>query len=341
LSRSDLTLVVSPYLVGPADPALHGAAVIASRVVTYLPTPSEFAGGAAGHKRVRAAAVGCPQYLRLLDAWAWSIPLWNEGVMRAAVEGDCPQHEVRAVESSLRGDPKLKVAASALKPGLLDQDAEYLTAVCADILKGGADPGVTTLVAAALDRYCVRRGYVGVRAGPGPRGTPSVVQRGEQALSKRLFAIAIPAPVQASGAWVCSLRAGLKHELTALRRAIVSGLAGHADAPLATAAAEYTEAFVRWRRTVGPAVTDDDLGKRVIDATISITGSTLPADAALRASAAAIRASGMGPKGAPNGTPHAPESGRIGVLTIRRMNVQPEGHASVSPSSRTRARAAQ
>jgi len=336
----DLTLVASPYLVGPADPALHTAALIAARVVTFLPTPAQFAGGEAGHQRVRAAAATCPHYLRLLDAWSWSIPLWTQGVIRAAVGGDCPQSDVRAVERTLREDPKLRLAASALKPGLLDQDAEYLTAVCADILKGGADPGVTTLVAAALDRFCARRGYVGVRAGPGPRATPSVVQRGEQALSKRLFAFAIPVPVQASGAWVCALRLGLSDELATLRGAIVAALAGDADAPLARAATEYTEAFTQWRRDAAPAVTDDDLGRRVVDATVSITGATLPADAALRASAAAIRAAGMGPKGAANGPSPAPESDRIPVLTIRRMSVQPDAASSVS-TPRGRAQAAQ
>ncbi len=341
MSRSDLTLVVSPYLVGPADPALHTVAAIASRVITYLPTPAEFAGDEAGRKRVKAAAFVCPEYLRLLDAWSWTIPLWHAGVMRAAVEGDCPQHEVRSVERDLREDPKLKLAASALKPGFFEKDQEYLTSVCADILKGGADPGVTTLVAAALDRFCSRRGYVGVRAGPGPRGTPSVVHRGEQALSAKLFGVAIPMPVQASGAWVCALREGLKNELAGLRGAIAGALAGEPHEPLHAATVRYTDAFTRWRRDMAPPVTDDDLGRRVVDATVSITGATLPADAALRASAAAIRASGLakpGATGAPTPPPASPE--RISILTIRRMNIEPQGIQAGS-TSRSRVRAAQ
>jgi hypothetical protein len=340
-SRSDLTLVVSPYLVGPADPALHAAAALASRVVTYLPTPCEFAGGTHGHKRVRTAAHACPEYLRLLDAWSWTVPLWTQGVMRCAIEGDCPQRELPAAEAALRDDPRLKLAAHAIKPGLLERDAEYLPAVCTDILKGGADPGLTTLVAAALDRYCARRGYVGVRAGPGPRATPSVVQRGEHALSRRLFAVAIPVPVQASGAWVCTLRDGLKKELSHLRAAIVKALHAPdgADALLTKAASDYTGAFTNWRRAAGPPVTDDDLGKRVVDATVSITGATLPADAALRASAAAIRATGIAPRSSAPGVLPArgtPDD-QISILTIRRMNIQPDA----APAPRGHARAAQ
>jgi hypothetical protein len=321
LTPSDLTLVVSPYLVGPADPAIHAAAVIATRVVTLLPTPPGFTDSPAGRTRVRAAAHACPHYLRLLDAWSWSIPLWHQGVLRGAIAGDAPAKDLAGVESALRADPRLRLVAAAIKPGLLEHDTEYLTALSADILKGGADPGVTTLVAAALDRFCARHNFVSVRAGPGPLGVPSVVQRGESALSRRTFAIAIPVPVQASGSWLCRLRTGLAPEIAALRAGIVAALSGDTE-PLARAGAKYAEAFARWRREAGPAVTDDDLGRRVVDATVSVTGSTLPVDAAIRASAAAIRASGFG--ASQPAPPPSAEPDRFPVLTIRRMNVQPD-----------------
>lgn len=329
-------LAVSPYHLSLRDPAAMAALLLADRVVTYRPSPSRLqrgpdgGAGEAGRAVVAAAVERAPWLLRMMEAWRWSMPLWRAGVVDAGVGPDDAGADVDGLwselgcEAGLRA-PILDPIRALLDPRLQDGPDERLDRVCADVARGGVDPGIGVMVTAGLDRFAHRRRAVIVRAGS-PPGGGSVTQRAEAAMGRKVFAVALPVLVRASGERVVRARESLRPSLEALRPALAA--AYHAEggdhAALADAAATYADAFGRARPHLVRG--DDDEGFRVQDGLVSLSGVMMPADAAIRSGLTAARVLLRLRRGIEEhpGFPAAPRvDAEMETLVIRAMNVRP------------------
>jgi hypothetical protein len=319
-----LDLALSPYHLATREPPAMLALILGSRVVTLLPQP------AAGTSReaVREAVDRAPRYLRLMESWRWSSPLWQSGVIASGLGGEEAAGELEGVYETIRTEDAL----AGLRPlcaGAGRRAAEgahaSLDFIAADLLRGGPDPGVNIPVSAALDRFARRHHLCVVRS-----GATSIAQRAEARMARRVFGVAVPILLRAGGGRIGRLRADLSEQLEALREAIgevgslVEEGAGPAEAGpavdrLASAAAAYSAAFRAWA-PLG-ATGDDENHERVTSGYVSLTGVLLPADAVLRSSCTALAAI----QGVPSGSDAGPaDEGRLFALVVREMSVQPE-----------------
>jgi hypothetical protein len=300
------------------------ALVLGTRSVTLMPHPS----AGTSRRAVRQAVSRSPRYLRLMEAWRWSVPLWRMGVISTAADGEEACLGVPGVYDDIRNDATL----AELRPltrkadALCDEKPDaFLDAVSSDLLRGGPDPGINIPVNAALERFSRRHGLVVVRGAAG-----SIAQRAEARLGDKVFSFGVPVLVQAGAARLLLLRNDLEAPLRNLRRAIIESFdAGAAAASLARAAAAYGEAFREWsERGLGRG--DDETGVRVMTTYVGVAGMNMPADAVLRSSRAAVRSVGgyaavsRGRNGGPRGAAE-PETrpATLRTLVIREMNVTP------------------
>lgn len=209
---------------------------------------------------------------------------------------------------------------------LLKRPTELLDRLCADMLRGGPDPGFGVPMASGLDAFASRHNLAVIRAGrdgasgrgvtAASGGTASLVQRAEELLGQTLFSVALPVLSSASGRTIEDVRADLMDELDDLRAALTDGFAvgalpasgpGGSVDPTAirasqqrirAAAERYTNAFAEVSQAV--LEYDDDRGTRVTSQMCRIVGRLLPADTVVRASVAALRtAQRAGPSAAP------------------------------------------
>lgn len=348
---SELHLALSPYFLATREVQAVAALVLGTRVVTLLPTPRE------GHDRasVRAAVDRVPRYLRLMESWRWSTPLWRAGVIAACHGGRICAEELDGVYQRIGHEQSLQAVrpltrhvevhrrASALNRDAAsgeEPDGEvdpYLNALAADLLKGGPDPGINIPITAALDRFAQTNNLIAVRS-----GVDSIAQRAESRLARRIFSIGIPMLTRGSGTVIEELREELADQLDALRHAIVQcvGAANAKDTntqatrDLAAAARTFGAAFDDWASENIPG--DDDEGERLTAGYVNITGVELPEDAVLLASRAAARTLHGTPPSSPSPLPTAVSSApsssagaqtsarrTLLALVIREMNVQP------------------
>lgn len=318
----ELNLAVSPYHLTTRELTGAVAMTLADHAVTIVPEPAD------GHERevIRHAIERVPRLLRVLEAWRWSGPLWRMGLIAGEADSDRPFSSLAAFGEAISTDPALAKFVNArpkpVEPG--DEDDRWLDAFCSDLLRGGPDPCLSTMTVAALDRFAASHGYVAVRG-----STDSLAQRAESRLMKRVASVAIPVMSRAAGGRILELRAALHRELTALRAAIAQAWSDDAairaslGKDLATAAAEYSEAFEAWFARVGR---DDDNSERTMRAFVGLTAAALPADAALVCARVAVRgaARASGRKTAVLDEPAiAQPVPQVRVLVIRPMNVRP------------------
>jgi hypothetical protein len=286
---SCMLFAVSPYHLTTREPAAVAAFLLARGVVTLLPAPFE----GAGREQVEAAATAVPRYLEFMKSWQWTMPLWEDGVIRAGLDGEDAAADVRAVCESIEADERFSRLRVFMRPELWESEEGYLEAVARDLLKGGPDPAISVPVAAGIDRFATRHGLAVARSAPS-----SVVQRAEERLGERLFACAIPVLLQASGEKLLEARELLAEELDELRDAIdelaeldvvtANGELDHARARLVQAARAYTVAFEENRELLTEVDDGDDL--HVVTGVVSLTGMMMPSDAVLTSSMTALRA---------------------------------------------------
>lgn len=304
--------------------------VLGTRAVTLLPRPV----GGIDRESVRQAFERSPRYLRLLESWRWSSPLWRAGVISAEADDDPAADSLAAVYEHIRLDDAL----SSLRPltraadELRDTaDHRFLDALSADMIRGGPDPGMSIPVNSALERFARRHGLVLAR---GP--VASVAQRAESRLGRKVFSIGLPMLLGAGGQRILALRSDLDRPLRAVRTAISDILDETASgSPVAdltglqVAVADFSRRFTAWAET-DLARGDDETGKRVVLGYIGLSGVIMPADAVLRSSRAAVQAMrGVGAgRTEPAGSRVTAEPGErsAGALTllIREMQVRPE-----------------
>ncbi len=299
-----MLVAVSPYHLTTREPPAMAALLLAERVVTMIPSPSAGAGHAALHRAVERS----PQYLRFMQSWEWSLPLWRAGVISSVLDGHDPCEEVFEACARIDSDPALAGLRPLMRPELFESDERYLAELSRDVLRAGPDPCFSVPVAAGLDRFAARFGAMVARSEP-----VSIAQRAEATLARPLFAVAVPVLLQAGGDLILRARAALDTPLEALRRAIAmsagvpssehwsevavasapgrtAGSSGSASvalaSPLRAAAAQYTEAFER--ALPGLAAPRDEA--RAVGGLVALEAAVLPETAVLRASLAAVRA---------------------------------------------------
>lgn len=314
-----MIVVVSPYHLTTREAPAMASLLLADQVVTLVPSPS--GPGARAAKRAAAAA---PAFRRFVESWEWATPLWNLGVIRGDFGGDDPAEEVREVAREIAEDAELTALRPLMREGVFDDERAYLQAVGADVTKGGPDPAITVPVAAALDRLATRHHALVARS-----PAVSVVQRAEEALATRLFAVGVPVLVQASAARLVHARDVLAEALAELRGAFGAVVAdayeggrdSSAGADLQHAARAYAVAFDEAQAVVLEGSSEDD--ERAVVGSVAIHGTVLPADAVLRSSVqAAAQAAGVRtrlPGAASAAQLPAPTSGVVVSMVVRAM----------------------
>jgi hypothetical protein len=282
-----MQIAVSPYHLTTREPAAIAALLLARRVVTMLPAPFN---GDRTHAEELSARI--PTYLGFMNSWRWSVPLWKAGIVCSALDGDDAVDDVRAACARIAVDERYSPLRVLMKPELFETEDSYLNAVARDLLRAGPDPAITVPVAAGMDRFAIRHGLAVARSEPA-----SVVQRAEERLGRRAFAVAAPVLLQATAERVLAAREILGAELTDLRQALAAFVEVdvpmtaddlvHAQGDLAVAARSYAAAFESSRdELLAPDDTDE---VRPVEGTVAITGLVLPSDAVLTSSVDALR----------------------------------------------------
>lgn len=315
------------------------AFVIGTRSVTLLPHPTE----GASREDIERAVRESPRFLRLLEAWRWSSPLWRQGVISGALvaaadQNDQSQADLAGIYGEIRNDPDLAElrpitrAADALAD---EQPAAFLDSLSSDLLRGGPDPGISIPVNATIERISRTRGLVLVRG-----EACSVAQRAESRLGERIFSIGVPVLAQAGAHRILLLRNDLAGTLRELRAAIVRSFERSAPCDtLAPAVSAYVSAFREWSEGRGGRSEplgrgDDETGRRIVPAFVAITGMSMPADAVLQSSRVAARSVG-GYSAVSRSRPTARDQGcgapaaerpptRQPTLIVRATNIAPE-----------------
>ena len=305
--------VVSPYHLTTREPPAMTALLLASSVVTLLPAP------AGGRQAAQAEAEHSPVYMDFVKSWRWSEALWRAGVVAGTENGDGgPGADVAEAWRMIQGDPACAGARALIRRDLYDTEGEYLRAMAIDVLRAGPDPAVSAPVALGLDRYAARHGRTVMRPDP-----TSVVQRAEAGLSGPALTVALPVLLEADGETILRAREALAPELERLREAIDLALeamvepgggdsATAARARLRAAASAYQAAFETQLADLAATVPEDE--PRLVAGLVSLTLASLPADAALRATAAATsRLGGPIPRAAAGGGPDDSEEAQLAV----------------------------
>lgn len=328
-----LSIAVSPYHLATREPAAMTAMVLGARVITLLPFPA----AGVDKQTVRAAVDHAPRYLRLLESWRWTTPVWRAGVLSAVSGGEAACRDLPGVFDHIRsGDSfsELRPLTREVEALRDSNDARYLDALSNDLLRGGPDPGISIPINAALERFAARHGFVLAR---GP--VSSVAQRAESRLGDRAFSIGLPMLLQAGGQRILALREDLEAPLNQVRSAIVSLLLCSADLAatnleaLQESVRNYTTEFNDWM-DAGFAGGDDETGLRVRSGFVGLTCLRMPADSVLRSSRAVVRSmvgasrareAEPSPELGPPAAPADSESslGRF-TLIVREMTARPE-----------------
>lgn len=278
---------VSPYHLTTREPPAMAALLLAERAVTFLPSPR------GSREQIELAAASSPEYVRFMETWSWSMPLWERGVLTSALDdGDDALGDMHTAWQQLADDERYSPLRPLARRGLFESQGEFLDAISRDLLRGGPDPGISLPLAAGVDRFAARRGLVVMRSAP-----ISIAQKAEQCLGRRVFAFAAPMLAQASAERMLAVRDLLADELEELSLAIaeVSDLVANGSEPederdaagrVELAARTYADAFARSDAAIGQGKGDE---LHVIERMATFTAFSLPVDAVLRSGVSAMR----------------------------------------------------
>ncbi len=263
------------------------ALLFAQRVVTFMPSPR------GTREEIEQAAAASPQYVRFMETWAWSMPLWAKGVLGSALDdGDDALGDLHTAWTQLASDERYATLRPLARATLFECQTEFLDVISRDLLRGGPDPGVSLPLAAGIDRFAARRGLVVMRSTP-----LSVAQKAEQKLGRRVFAFAAPMLVQASAERMLAAREILGDELDELTLAMgaVAELIAQSSEPpdeydaverIELAARAYADAFARAGEFIASGGRNE---LHVISRMATFTAVSLPVDAVLRSGVSAMR----------------------------------------------------
>ncbi len=346
-----MRFVISPYHLTRRDPAAMAAMLLARDVVTLLPTTRE-----STTAREAFSKAGRVQTFReFMRAWAWSEPLWINGVVTPAHSRHSPLDELLSVGNKITSDPTLEPLRRFTPDQFYEDDERFVGALAADLLKGGADPGVCVAVAAAMDRFAARHALTAVRG-----IANSLVERRELRESISGGSMIVPIFVQASAQRILHAREVLSDVLQAWWDADEVAHLENASpwalpAPMRLTStrqqvAAYAAAFEARRDELFEGASDDDV--RAIEGAATVTWLTFRSDNSLRCSLDAMMelARPARPSTAPDPTirttpstalaaPADPlDAAPVGALMIKALGVSPtNANHSLGPSKNQRA----
>jgi hypothetical protein len=278
-------LAVSPYHLTTREAPAMAALLLAERVITLMPTPFE----GTAQEVIGRVVERVPRYLDFMKSWEWAAPLWEKGLISSVFEGLDAVDEVREVCRRIQRDPTLAGLRSVMRPGLFDDEDEYLDTVARDLLRAGPDPGVSVPVVAGIDRFAARLGLIVAR----PEAA-SVAQHAEMQAVRPILSIAAPILIQAGAEAILETRIALEETLAPLRDALgilaaesagESGPPDEAAAVVRRRARDYASAFADLAAD-GLDCDDDDI--RTVHAQANLALVSLPVDAVLGSSLAAM-----------------------------------------------------
>lgn len=307
-----LIAAVNPYHLTTQEPAAVAALLLAERIVTLMPAP------AAGRSReqVAEAVERSPSYLRLMESWRWSIPLWKEGLIGSTVEGERAEADVAEACEAVWREESLSALRGLMHEERRREDEEFLEGLCADMLRAGPDPSFALPVAAGLDRFAARHGLVAFRS-----QTASVAQRAEARLSRRVFAMVMPVPRDATAAriqrWRGRGEGAIEEARAAIGAAFDAAECGDSEAERAA-----SSRVVCAGHGVAEATGEGDARF------LSLRGMLLPVDAVLRAGAAAVsamvgRVAGTGARLSVTAAPTETEAGTLRAIVVKPIAARP------------------
>jgi hypothetical protein len=338
-----MVIAVSPYHLTTREVPAMAALLLARRVVTMLPVPVDESGGLAGFSAMQTAA-RIPTYRKFVESWSWTTPFWKREVLTIAHAAQNCTDDMWAAAQHIEEEPACAALRHFLKHHDYPDPAAYLSAIAADLLKGGPDPGISLPVVAGLDRFATRHALAVARSRPA-----SLAQQAESRMGEVVTTIAVPILLQATAERVMHFREVLGAELDALRNAMErvmeqgrpSGPSAADAARLESAAHALADAVQARHDELLMDARDDEV--RVIEGVATVTLTRLPWDAAIASSIKAMDA--LAPVGAsavrdagpssnapasspgPSSTAMLPHDGVRGKsflgLTIKTMGSQP------------------
>lgn len=267
-----MILAISPYLLTTREPAAMVGLLLADHAVTVVPSPE----GGASRATVGHAAGTIPSYLRLLESWSWSMPLWEAGVIGSEFEGEDAIDDIRAVLGEIETDDRFAAMRPLMHAALEGTGEFYLRRFADDLLKAGPDPAISVPVAAGIDRFAGRLGFTVARGEP-----TSIAAKQESGLMRTIARFAMPALMQAGGQRLLVAREELRGELDALRDTLAEGT----EAEIRSHAAAFAGAF-DLRSADLTRVTDPD-EPRTVAGMASVTVAEIPVEAVQRSSCVA------------------------------------------------------
>lgn len=286
-----MRVVVSPYHLTSREPAAMAALLLAREVVTVLPT--SLTGDTDNDAQLTAR--GVPSYVEFMSSWAWSMPLWEDGVVSSQFAGDDAAADIHTACARLDEEDALADLRALVHVRRFGEATAELDAIARDVLKAGPDPAVSLPVAAAMDTFAARYDLAAVRAHP-----QSVAQKAEARLASPVCAVAVPVFIQASGERLVEARITLDDALEPLRDALDAAMSAaqstdgvgpipeRTEADVRAAADRYAEAWALERAELMRPEEDED-EPRIREATVMLSAALLPTDAVLRSSLVAAR----------------------------------------------------
>lgn len=219
MHNDPLQLVLSPYELSGRTIGSSLALMLGEPVVTLLPSPVE--GGIAD------LAPNIPEFGRLLETWAWTLPLWSSDVLVDSASGERVRDEMARIAQRIQREPAFRPVHRSLDPSIFEQDTRYLRAVCRDLIKAGAAPGISIPVNTAMESLASRHRLAMIRT-----PSPSTSGRLERRMERRLARFTLPTLEGADGQTILELRAALERELGRVRQSLRYALDScDADAP--------------------------------------------------------------------------------------------------------------
>jgi hypothetical protein len=309
-----MLVAISPYHLTTREAPAMAALLLAERVLTIVPAPE------GPPPSALAAGARIPAYASFMSSWAWSIPLWKAGVITSELHGSNAVQDMHAVSGMVDRDEQLAPLRRFMHSELYEDERAYLSAIAADVLKGGPDPGINVPVAAGLDRFAARHDLFVARAQP-----TSVVQVAEARLGETLGSVALPILLQADADRLLHAREVLAGPIDALWTAYASIADQGGSDSLREAAAFYTDAFRARFDDLAADCADDQV--RMVEGTVIISAMRMPADVVLRSSLAAVAGMERAPRRAEPGSLPAlynPDAGRSFIsLFIKPLGASP------------------
>jgi hypothetical protein len=282
-----VNVVVSPYHLTTREAPAMAALALARRVITVLPVgerPVEPRASGRDDRASRAMVARVPAFGEFMRTWAWTVPLWNEGLLSDEHMGDSAVDDVWRVARYIEEESQCLPLRHFLRFGSFEDERAYLHALATDLLKGGPDPGISLPVAAGLDRFATRRGLIVART-----EATSVAQRAEAGLGTPLVQLVVPVFTQATARRVLHYREVLEDQIARLGSACERAAQSQHQAALrdvSDAAEALTHAYEAAREELLMGTDDDEV--RAIEGAVSISIVRLPWDAVLTSSVRAI-----------------------------------------------------